>query len=221
MAHLGDPLEDLAWCFDPLWNHFDDTPRRRHDSRGRGDRDLGARERPARRSGDAGLVETVQRRQGLRDLDHVRPRSSSPAATIWCWDLPAPTPRGGMTGSWRTCWSGWSRRAGHDADGDGPAQRLHPDAGDAAAAGRCRRCSPAARIRLAALINKLVALECADARGGARVGKRRAARADRGSRTRDMALPPSELAQTADGDYSLARARCRQCGTAPAADPPA
>jgi aminoglycoside phosphotransferase (APT) family kinase protein len=23
MAHLGDPLEDLAWCFDPLWNHFD------------------------------------------------------------------------------------------------------------------------------------------------------------------------------------------------------
>jgi aminoglycoside phosphotransferase (APT) family kinase protein len=24
MAHLGDPLEDLAWCFDPLWNHFDD-----------------------------------------------------------------------------------------------------------------------------------------------------------------------------------------------------
>ena len=25
MAHLGDPLEDLAWCFDPLWNHFDDS----------------------------------------------------------------------------------------------------------------------------------------------------------------------------------------------------
>ena len=24
MAHLGDPLEDLAWCFDPLWNHFDE-----------------------------------------------------------------------------------------------------------------------------------------------------------------------------------------------------
>jgi aminoglycoside phosphotransferase (APT) family kinase protein len=24
MAHPGDPLEDLAWCFDPLWNHFDD-----------------------------------------------------------------------------------------------------------------------------------------------------------------------------------------------------
>jgi aminoglycoside phosphotransferase (APT) family kinase protein len=24
MAHLGDPHEDLAWCFDPLWNHFDD-----------------------------------------------------------------------------------------------------------------------------------------------------------------------------------------------------
>ena len=24
MVHLGDPLEDLAWCFDPLWNHFDD-----------------------------------------------------------------------------------------------------------------------------------------------------------------------------------------------------
>ncbi len=25
MAHLGDPLEDLAWCCDPLWNHFDVT----------------------------------------------------------------------------------------------------------------------------------------------------------------------------------------------------
>jgi aminoglycoside phosphotransferase (APT) family kinase protein len=25
MAHLGDPLEDLAWCFDRLWNHFDDS----------------------------------------------------------------------------------------------------------------------------------------------------------------------------------------------------
>jgi aminoglycoside phosphotransferase (APT) family kinase protein len=25
MAHLGDPLEDLAWCCDPLWNHFDDS----------------------------------------------------------------------------------------------------------------------------------------------------------------------------------------------------
>jgi aminoglycoside phosphotransferase (APT) family kinase protein len=24
MAHLGDPLEDLGWCFDPLWNHFDE-----------------------------------------------------------------------------------------------------------------------------------------------------------------------------------------------------
>ena len=22
MVHLGDPLEDLAWCCDPLWNHF-------------------------------------------------------------------------------------------------------------------------------------------------------------------------------------------------------
>ena len=25
MVHLGDPLEDLAWCCDPLWNHFDNT----------------------------------------------------------------------------------------------------------------------------------------------------------------------------------------------------
>jgi len=25
MVHLGDPLEDLAWCCDPLWNHFDAT----------------------------------------------------------------------------------------------------------------------------------------------------------------------------------------------------
>ena len=25
MVHLGDAVEDLAWCFDPLWNHFDDT----------------------------------------------------------------------------------------------------------------------------------------------------------------------------------------------------
>jgi len=24
MAHLGDPIEDLGWAFDPLWNHFDD-----------------------------------------------------------------------------------------------------------------------------------------------------------------------------------------------------
>ena len=23
MAHLGDPLEDLAWALDPLWRHFD------------------------------------------------------------------------------------------------------------------------------------------------------------------------------------------------------
>ncbi|MFC3580172.1 phosphotransferase family protein [Sphingomonas hylomeconis] len=23
LAHLGDPLEDLGWAFDPLWNHFD------------------------------------------------------------------------------------------------------------------------------------------------------------------------------------------------------
>ncbi len=23
MAHLGDPLEDLAWCLDPLWSHSD------------------------------------------------------------------------------------------------------------------------------------------------------------------------------------------------------
>jgi aminoglycoside phosphotransferase (APT) family kinase protein len=22
MAHLGDPLEDLGWAFDPMWNHF-------------------------------------------------------------------------------------------------------------------------------------------------------------------------------------------------------
>jgi aminoglycoside phosphotransferase (APT) family kinase protein len=25
MAHLGDAIEDLAWCFDPLWNHFDEA----------------------------------------------------------------------------------------------------------------------------------------------------------------------------------------------------
>jgi aminoglycoside phosphotransferase (APT) family kinase protein len=25
MVHLGDAVEDLAWCFDPLWSHFDDT----------------------------------------------------------------------------------------------------------------------------------------------------------------------------------------------------
>ncbi len=25
MAHLGDPLEDLAWAFDPLWGHSDET----------------------------------------------------------------------------------------------------------------------------------------------------------------------------------------------------
>jgi aminoglycoside phosphotransferase (APT) family kinase protein len=25
MVHLGDAVEDLAWCFDPLWNHFDDV----------------------------------------------------------------------------------------------------------------------------------------------------------------------------------------------------
>jgi aminoglycoside phosphotransferase (APT) family kinase protein len=25
MVHLGDAVEDLAWCFDPLWNHFDDS----------------------------------------------------------------------------------------------------------------------------------------------------------------------------------------------------
>jgi aminoglycoside phosphotransferase (APT) family kinase protein len=25
MVHLGDAVEDLAWCFDPLWNHFDDN----------------------------------------------------------------------------------------------------------------------------------------------------------------------------------------------------
>ncbi|WP_241656470.1 phosphotransferase family protein [Sphingomonas oligophenolica] len=24
MAHLGDPIEDLGWAFDPIWNHFDD-----------------------------------------------------------------------------------------------------------------------------------------------------------------------------------------------------
>jgi aminoglycoside phosphotransferase (APT) family kinase protein len=23
MVHFGDPLEDIAWCCDPLWNHFD------------------------------------------------------------------------------------------------------------------------------------------------------------------------------------------------------
>lgn len=25
MTHLGDPIEDLGWAFDPLWNHFDET----------------------------------------------------------------------------------------------------------------------------------------------------------------------------------------------------
>ena len=25
MAHLGDPLEDLGWALNPLWNHFDPT----------------------------------------------------------------------------------------------------------------------------------------------------------------------------------------------------
>ncbi len=25
MAHVGDPLEDLAWAIDPLWSHFDET----------------------------------------------------------------------------------------------------------------------------------------------------------------------------------------------------
>ena len=25
MAHLGDAIEDLAWCFDPLWGHFDES----------------------------------------------------------------------------------------------------------------------------------------------------------------------------------------------------
>jgi aminoglycoside phosphotransferase (APT) family kinase protein len=25
MAHLGDPLEDLAWCLDPMWGHFDES----------------------------------------------------------------------------------------------------------------------------------------------------------------------------------------------------
>ncbi len=23
MTHLGDPIEDLGWAFDPIWNHFD------------------------------------------------------------------------------------------------------------------------------------------------------------------------------------------------------
>lgn len=25
MVHFGDAIEDLAWCCDPLWNHFDDS----------------------------------------------------------------------------------------------------------------------------------------------------------------------------------------------------
>lgn len=25
MAHIGDPLEDLGWALNPLWNHFDET----------------------------------------------------------------------------------------------------------------------------------------------------------------------------------------------------
>ena len=25
MAHMGDPLEDLAWAIDPLWGHYDET----------------------------------------------------------------------------------------------------------------------------------------------------------------------------------------------------
>jgi aminoglycoside phosphotransferase (APT) family kinase protein len=25
MTHLGDAVEDLAWCLDPLWSHFDDS----------------------------------------------------------------------------------------------------------------------------------------------------------------------------------------------------
>lgn len=25
MTHLGDPIEDLGWAFDPMWNHFDEA----------------------------------------------------------------------------------------------------------------------------------------------------------------------------------------------------
>jgi aminoglycoside phosphotransferase (APT) family kinase protein len=25
LAHLGDPLEDLAWALEPMWNHFDES----------------------------------------------------------------------------------------------------------------------------------------------------------------------------------------------------
>ena len=58
MAHLGDPLEDLAWCFDPLWNHFDDS-------------------RVAGTIPEADAIATWERESGLR---------VDPAALAW-WKL--------------------------------------------------------------------------------------------------------------------------------------
>jgi hypothetical protein len=59
-----------------------------------------------------------------------------------------------------------------------------------------------ARIRLAAMMNKLVALECADG-AAVRVWENAALRALIATARPKHGVPASELEQTADGDYSL------------------
>ena len=78
-----------------------------------------------------------------------------------------------------------------------------------------------ARIRLAAMMNRLIALECADG-AAVRVWENTALRAlIAASRTETWRSGKRAATTTADGDYSLGCARCGQCEAAAAADPPA
>jgi len=61
----------------------------------------------------------------------------------------------------------------------------------------------AARIRLAALVNRLVALECADA-AAVRVWENAALRALIAEAGPGHGMSPGDAAETTDGDYSLA-----------------
>jgi aminoglycoside phosphotransferase (APT) family kinase protein len=58
MAHIGDPLEDLAWAIDPLWSHFD----------------------PTRVSG------LLPRAEAIALWEHASGLKADPAALVW-WEL--------------------------------------------------------------------------------------------------------------------------------------
>ena len=117
-SHLGDAVEDLAWCFDPVVESFrrDAASPRRFPST----EAIAIWERESGLAVDPAALRWWKLFTAVKGCaiwttsakEFVRRRPRSRARLCRHLHRAAAT-----TGSWPTCWSGSSRKAGHDADG--------------------------------------------------------------------------------------------------------